>query len=970
MLISGSDLSVASAGLGPNGGIGGIVAGSWMATFPAATERLAFDVATNQATTVLQQARLLREHRRVAADLDERVAQRARELDAANQELKKEIAERRRTEDALRANQLSFQLTVDSIPGMVHTMTATGRVELVNHQILEYFGKTLEELNDWGVLVHPDDRSRVIDRWTHSVATGEPYDAEHRVLRADGTYGWLHSRGLPLRDISGNIVRWYNLLTDIDERKRAEEALSTNERNLKLIIDTIPAMAWSARPDGSAEFVNEHYIDFTGLSAEQASGWGWTRAVHPGDLDDLTATWQRILASEAAGEAEARLRRHDGAYRWFLFRANPLRDESGAIVKWYGVSTDIEDRKRAEQEGRRSEARKTAILDSALDCIVTIDHEGCITEFNPAAERTFGYRRDEVVGRQLAEVIVPPALRERHRQGLARYLTTGESRVLGRRIEMAAMRADGSEFPAELAITRIPLDGPPSFTGYLRDITERKRAEEELRRSEAFLTQAQRLTLTGSLWWKVSTGEITWSAESYRLMGYPTTVKPTVELILSRVHPEDLALVREMVERSAREGSNIDFEHRLLMPDGSVKHVHVVMQNVSGDGRPPEFAGAVSDVTERKRVEAELRRAYDSFADAQRLSHTGSFITDLVGDDHNWSEETYRIFEFEPGTKVTVRRVREIIHPDDQPSFESMISRAMSGVDVTFSFRIVTARGAVKYVRGVAHVIEQIEGRPMFVGALQDVTESMVAEEALNRARSELAHVARVTTLSTLTASIAHEVNQPLSGIITNASTCLRMLAADPPDIEGARETARRTVRDGNRASDVVTRLRALFSKKEFTLESLDLNDASREVIALSLSDLQRHRVVLQAALADDLPLITGDRIQLQQVILNLLRNASDAMVDVHERPRLLLIKTEREDGNRVRLSVRDAGIGLPPQSLDSLFDAFYTTKSGGMGIGLFVSRSIVERHQGRLWAEPNDGPGATFSFSMPVQTA
>ena len=235
----------------------------------------------------------------------------------------------------------------------------------------------------------------------------------------------------------------------------------------------------------------------------------------------------------------------------------------------------------------------------------------------------------------------------------------------------------------------------------------------------------------------------------------------------------------------------------------------------------------------------------------------------------------------------------------------------MSGVDVNFAFRIVTARGAVKHVRGVAHVIEQIEGRPMFVGALQDVTESMVAEEALNRARSELAHVARVTTLSALTASIAHEVNQPLSGIITNASTCLRMLDADPPNIDGARETARRTIRDGNRASDVITRLRALFSKKEFTLELLDLNEATREVIALSLSELQRNRVVLHSELADDLPTVTGDRIQLQQVILNLLRNASDAMVDVHDRPRQLLIRTEREDGDRVRLTVRDAGVGL-----------------------------------------------------------
>jgi C4-dicarboxylate-specific signal transduction histidine kinase len=273
----------------------------------------------------------------------------------------------------------------------------------------------------------------------------------------------------------------------------------------------------------------------------------------------------------------------------------------------------------------------------------------------------------------------------------------------------------------------------------------------------------------------------------------------------------------------------------------------------------------------------------------------------------------------------------------------------------------------VKHLRGVAHVRELVDGRPMFIGALQDVTESMVAEEALSKARSELAHVARVTTMNALTASIAHEVNQPLAGIITNAGTCLRMLAGDRPDIEGARETARRTIRDANRASDVITRLRALFSRKEFTLEPLDLNEAMREVIALSWSDLQRNRVVLQADLADDLPIVTGDRIQLQQVVLNLLRNAADAMVDVHDRPRQLLVKTARDDGDQVRVTVRDVGVGLDLQGMDSLFDAFYTTKSGGMGIGLFVSRSIVERHHGRLWAQPNDGPGATFSFSIPL---
>jgi C4-dicarboxylate-specific signal transduction histidine kinase len=241
-----------------------------------------------------------------------------------------------------------------------------------------------------------------------------------------------------------------------------------------------------------------------------------------------------------------------------------------------------------------------------------------------------------------------------------------------------------------------------------------------------------------------------------------------------------------------------------------------------------------------------------------------------------------------------------------------------------------------------------------------------MSEEALEKARSELAKVARVTSLGVLTASIAHEVNQPLSGIITNANTCLRMLDGDPPNLAGARETARRTIRDGNRASDVITRLRALFSKKEFTLEPLDLNEATREVIALSLSELQSNGVVIQSELADDLPPVSGDRVQLQQVVLNLLRNASDAMVGVNDRPRQLTIATGTDEEDRVRLTVQDVGVGLEPQNLEQLFAAFYTTKTDGMGIGLSVSRSIIESHHGRLWAASNDGPGATFAFSIP----
>jgi C4-dicarboxylate-specific signal transduction histidine kinase len=275
--------------------------------------------------------------------------------------------------------------------------------------------------------------------------------------------------------------------------------------------------------------------------------------------------------------------------------------------------------------------------------------------------------------------------------------------------------------------------------------------------------------------------------------------------------------------------------------------------------------------------------------------------------------------------------------------------------------------GSIKYLHAIAHATRDQDGELEYIAAVQDVTGRRLSEEALDKARSELARVSRISSLGVLTASIAHEINQPLAGILTNASTCLRKLAADPPNVEGARETARRTIRDGNRASEVIARLRALFTKRESTTELLDLNEATREVVALSSSDLQRNRVILRQELADDLPPVVGDRVQLQQVILNLIRNASDAMSDVDDRPRHLLITTELDEGSHVRLAVRDAGVGLEPQSVNRLFEAFYSTKTNGMGIGLSVSRTIIESHYGRLWAVPNDdGPGATFSFSIP----
>jgi len=579
------ELSIVALPVGLQGDLGVLIAGSGREEFPTETERLLLTVARNQAVLALREARLLSEHRRVATRLDQRVARRSAELRAAIDDLRREATGRKRAEEALRATEVNLRRVVDSIPGFAATLNPAGRVEHLNPPLLDYFGRTLEELKDWqfGDAVHPDDLPRVVATLTRSIQTGDPYQIEHRCRRADGVYRWFQVRAHPVRDGDGRITGWYVLLVDIDDRKRAEDAL---------------------------------------------------------------------------------------------------------------------------------------------------------------------------------------------------------------------------------------------------------------RASEALLAQAQRVSLTGSFSWVVATDAITWSGEVYRIFEVDPAAPVTLERIQARIHPDDRSLFWELVEGARAEERDFEAELRLLLPDGAVRHLHVTAQAVRHRDGGLEYIGAVQDVTERRR-----------------------------------------------------------------------------------------------------------------------------SEQALDQVRSELARVARVTSLGALTASIAHEVNQPLSGIVTNASTCLRMLAADPPNIEGARETARRTIRDGHRASEVITRLRGLFVRKEVGSEAVDLNEAAREVVALSTSELQRRRVLVRLELADDLPPVVGDRVQLQQVILNLLLNAADAMNGVEDRPRHLLIRTEPGEEGGVALQVQDAGVGFPTGDAERLFEAFYSTKQDGMGIGLSVSRSIVERHHGRMWAVPNAGPGATFGF-------
>jgi PAS domain S-box-containing protein len=482
---------------------------------------------------------------------------------------------------------------------------------------------------------------------------------------------------------------------------------------------------------------------------------------------------------------------------------------------------------------------QAGLLDLTHDTVFVRDMNDVIIYWNRGAEELYGWKKAETVGRtshQLMQTIFPKPLEEI----TAELLRTG--RWEG---ELVHTKKDGTQaiVASRWSVQRDARGRPVATLETNNDITERKRAEDALRRSDAYLAEAQRLSLTGSFGWKVASGELFWSEESFRIFGYDRTTRPSLELVIQRTHPADIARVRQLIDRASRDGQDWKLEHQLLMPDGSIKPVHVVARAVRDESGAVEFVGAIMDVSAAKRAELELRHA-----------------------------------------------------------------------------------------------------------------------------QAELAHISRVTTVGELTASIAHEVNQPITGVVTNAEAALRWLGAEPPNLDKVREILGQIVKDGMRAGDVVQRIRALIKKAPPRMARVDVNEAVLDVITLTRSELLRHGVSLQTELATGLPLIDGDCIQLQQVILNLILNAAEAMSGIDEGAREMRISTARGASNGVLVSVRDSGPGLGPQSVDRLFEAFYTTKPDGLGMGLAICRSIVAAHGGRLWATANEPGGAVFQFTVPLE--
>jgi len=522
----------------------------------------------------------------------------------------------------------------------------------------------------------------------------------------------------------------------------------------------------------------------------------------------------------------------------------------------------------------------------------------------------------------------------------------------------------------------ISLENARLYFDLQQENSDRRRTEEDLRRSKAYLHESQRLGRMGSFVLNPLSGRMRASPELLRILGRDINAEdPTMDILREYIHPEDRQSIDEQRVKAINAQAPWAYEFRIVTPNSSIRFVESTASPVlDGDGKLIEYIGNMIDVTDRKVAEQKLKMNETLLSETQKLSHTGSYILDGPLGESFWTPEMYRVFEFDQNEPPSVERAIQRIHPDDRNRIRQVASAAPGdqpgagdGNSQPVEYRLLMPDGRIKFVltrRAVAG--PEFHSFGTVIGFSMDITDRKNAEEALLRAQADLAHASRVNTLGELTAALAHEVNQPITAAVTNANACIRFLAGDAPDLEAAREAATAIIQAGERAGDIVRQTREFFRKSVPQKTLVDLDDIVRGTIVLLESQARRHSVSIQATLSAGPPGIMGDRVQLQQVIVNLILNSIDAMKDVND-VRELAIRSRRTGESAIVLSISDTGAGLPSQGADQIFDTFFTTKPEGTGMGLSISRSIVEAHGGRIWAEPNAPRGAIFQFALPL---
>jgi PAS domain S-box-containing protein len=856
--------------IGVNAEAGLAAAACGRADFPSEIDQLLLSVATNHAAAAFQDARLRNE-------LDAKAA----ELRQARDNLEMKVAER--TADLRRSEAYLAEAQRVSHTGSFGWSVSSGQIYWSDEtfRILEWDQAHKPTIEFVLQRTHPEDRAFVEETLDYVARDRKAFDFEHRLLMPDGSVKFVRFVGHPSMDVESGSFDFVGAVTDITQSKRAEESLRQSEKELREVIETIPAMAFTRLPDGSGTFVNRRWTEYSGLSLEQTLGSHWQATIHPEDTDTHLNKWRASLSSGQPFENEVRHRSANGEYRWFLVRAVPLRDEHGNLLKWYGILTDIEDRKRAEAflTGEKRILEMVAKGDSLPQILDSL----CLFV-------------EEQASSVLASILLVDGNRLRHGGAPSlpkAYTNAIDGGVIGPSVGSCGTAAYRGE---QVIVEDIATD--PLWADY----------------REAALPHSLRAC---------------WSTPVFSSQG--------------KVIATFAMYYREPRSPSPRDQETIE-----------------------------QITYLAGVAIERKLTQEVLRRSEAYLAEAQRMTHTGSWAWNVRTDALFWSEELLRIYDYDPEKMTASWDFFERVHPEDRPEIErrkKMESTQKEWAVSEIDFRIVLPDGTIKHLHSIAHPVMDESGEiTEVVGTVMDVTERKRAEEERERLRqleADLAHVNRVSMLGELAASLSHELKQPIAAAITNADTCLRWLRRDQPDIERASKAVTRTVRDGKRAAEIIDRLRSFYKQgAPAERELVDVNEVIREMLVLLRSEANRYSIPMRTDLAADLPRVSADRVPLQQVFLNLMLNGIEAMKDSGGE---LTIKSQLGNDGQLLISMSDNGVGLPSEKADQIFNAFFTTKPQGSGMGLAISRSIVESHGGRLWATANSGGGATFHFTLPT---
>ncbi len=847
-------------------------------------------------------------------------------------------------------------------------------------------------------LVHPDDREALYSTVDEEVAVGVHPVHQHRIVRPSGEVRNVQSITSKLwktttpgveNRISREHNRLFGTVQDITELMRAEEASHALSRDLQESKDWLEEAQrvahlgyWVWDLETNQVIWSEETSRIFGLIPKGGSfDVALVREMmHPDDREAVFMTAKKAIDTATRADCEHRLFRPDGEMR-VVHSLGDVRKNSQGRIQMFGTTQDITERKRVEEErqelsnalqqsnARLEEAQRLAHIGhyewDLIENRVTYSEELCRIWGIPPVKDSFDVKAiferihpedREKVSREAAEVI-SNGIHAKSEHRIA--LPSGEVRVI---LGLGTVKRDASGKAYEMF-------------GTGQDITERKLAEQALRQSQFYLSEGERLAHIGS-WASTDLGirwseglNIYWSDEVYKIFGFdPKNGTPSLQQFLSAVHPQDQASLTGAMKKMHEEHCGCDVTNRIVRPDGEIRYVRCVGIPVVEDGVFKGYRGTTMDVTEQELLTQELRQQQAYLAEAQNLTHAGSFACNFVtGEIFHLSDEAFRIYGLDPSSRDTpFERFYKATHPEDEPTLRKNFYGAINArVDYDLEYRIHRPDGTIRFLRSVGHHNPAGEIGE-YVGITMDITEQKHAEQERERLRqleADLAHINRVNMMGELAAALAHEIKQPIAAAAANAGACLGFLNDEHPDILEAREAASGTIGCARRAAEIIDHVRSLFKKSFPQREAVDVNELIREISLLLKNDIRRNSVTVRLELAENLPEIAGDRVQLEQVLMNLMLNAIEAM---HDAKGDLTITSQSTDDGHLSISVSDTGVGIPADTIDQIFDTFFTTKPQGTGMGLAISRSIVESHGGRLWATSNSARGSTFQFTLP----